>query len=170
MPLDCKRRWVHKPRKQLHFLERLTSFDSISRNFRAGIEDEDVKKSLFIYCQIKVGQRDGGRQGCCLCCGGVEVVFFFFFDWLPLLSAVCVKHGAEKQKKRKTKLTTRTSGWQHSANHNWVCAELQPMREERAREHCMLVGRLEEIGCVAVGGRGHESQQCQSKPDELPAA
>lgn len=44
------------------------------------------------------------------------------------------------------------------------------MGKERAREHCMLVGRLEEIGCVAVGGRGRESQPCQSKPDELPAA
>lgn len=44
------------------------------------------------------------------------------------------------------------------------------MGEEGAREQCMLVGRLEEIGCVAVGGRGHESQQCQSKPGELPAA
>lgn len=44
------------------------------------------------------------------------------------------------------------------------------MGEQRAREQCMLVGRLEEIGCVAVGGRGHESQQCQSKPDEPPAA
>lgn len=44
------------------------------------------------------------------------------------------------------------------------------MREQGAREQCMLVGRLEEIGCVAVGGRGHESQQCQSKPDEPPAA
>lgn len=26
--------------------------------------------------------------------------FFFSFDWLPFLSAVCVKHGAEKQKKQ----------------------------------------------------------------------
>lgn len=78
MLLDCKRRLVRKPRKQLNVLERLTSFDSISRNFRAGIEEEDVKKSLFIYCQISVEQRDGGRQGCCLHCGGVEVVFFFF--------------------------------------------------------------------------------------------
>lgn len=78
MSLDCKRRLTQKPHKQLNFLERLTSFDSISRNFRAGIEDEDVKKSLFICCQISVEQRDGGRQDCCLCCGGVEVVFFFF--------------------------------------------------------------------------------------------
>lgn len=44
------------------------------------------------------------------------------------------------------------------------------MGEERAREHCMLAGRLEEIGCVAVGGRGRGSQQCQGKPDELPTA
>lgn len=44
------------------------------------------------------------------------------------------------------------------------------MGEEGAREQCVLAGRLEEIGCVAVGGRGHESQQCQGKPDELPAA
>lgn len=103
MPLDCKRRLVHKPRKQLHFLERLTSFDSISRNFRAGIEDEDVKKSLFIYCQIKVGQRDGGRQGCCLCCGGVEVVFFFLWLAPSSLSCVCKTWGGEtKKKKNKT--------------------------------------------------------------------
>lgn len=44
------------------------------------------------------------------------------------------------------------------------------MGEKGAREQCVLAGRLEEIGCVAVGGRGHESQQCQGKPDELPAA
>lgn len=102
MSLDYKRRLAHKSRKQLNIPERLTSIDSISRNLRAGIEEEDVKKSLFIYGQISVEQRDGGRQGCCLCCGGVEVVFFFF-DWLPFLSAVCVKHGAEKQKKKKKK-------------------------------------------------------------------
>lgn len=44
------------------------------------------------------------------------------------------------------------------------------MGVKRAREQCVLAGRLEEIGCVAVGGRGQESQQCQGKPDELPAA
>lgn len=44
------------------------------------------------------------------------------------------------------------------------------MGGKRAREQCVLAGRLEEIGCVAVGGRGQESQQCQGKPDELPAA
>lgn len=44
------------------------------------------------------------------------------------------------------------------------------MGEKRAREQCVLAERLEEIGCVAVGGRGPESQQCQGKPDELPAA
>lgn len=44
------------------------------------------------------------------------------------------------------------------------------MGQKRAREQCVLAGRLEEIGCVAVGGRGHWSQQCQSKPDELLAA
>lgn len=44
------------------------------------------------------------------------------------------------------------------------------MGQKRAREQCVLAGRLEEIGCVAVGGRGHGSQQCQSKLDELPAA
>lgn len=51
-----------------------------------------------------------------------------------------------------------------------MCADPQPMGGERAREQCVLAGRLEEIGCVAVGGRGQESQQCQGKPDELPAA
>lgn len=44
------------------------------------------------------------------------------------------------------------------------------MGGKRAREQCVLAVRLEEIGCVAVGGRGQESQQCQGKPDELPAA
>lgn len=44
------------------------------------------------------------------------------------------------------------------------------MGGEGAREQCMPAGRLEEIGCVAVGGRGRESQQCQGKPDELPSA
>lgn len=34
------------------------------------------------------------------------------------------------------------------------------MGVKRAREQCMHVGRLEEIGCVAVGGRGLGSQQC----------
>ena len=44
------------------------------------------------------------------------------------------------------------------------------MGVQRAREQCVLAGRLEEIGCVAVGGRGRASQQCQGKPDELPSA
>lgn len=44
------------------------------------------------------------------------------------------------------------------------------MGKKRAREQCMFAERLEEIGCVAVGGRGLQSQQCQGKPDELPAA
>lgn len=92
---------------------------------------------------------------------------FFFSDWLLFLSAVCVKHGEEK--KRKTNLTTRTRGWQHSANHSRVCAEPQPIGGQGAREQCVLVRRLEEMGCVAVGGRGHQSQQCQGKPGELPA-
>lgn len=50
-----------------------------------------------------------------------------------------------------------------------MCAALWPIGKQGAREQCVLAGRLEEIGCVAVGGRGSESQQCQSKPDEPPA-
>lgn len=44
------------------------------------------------------------------------------------------------------------------------------MEEQATREQCVVAGRLEEIGCVAVGGRGRGSQQCQGKPDELPSA
>lgn len=44
------------------------------------------------------------------------------------------------------------------------------MGEQGAREQCVLAARLEEIGCVAVGGRGPGSQQCQGKPDEPPSA
>lgn len=44
------------------------------------------------------------------------------------------------------------------------------MVEQRAREQCVPAGLLEEIGCVAVGGRGRESQQCRGKPDELLSA
>ncbi len=44
------------------------------------------------------------------------------------------------------------------------------MAGQGAREQCVLAERLEEIGCVAIGGRGRESQQCRGKPDELPSA
>lgn len=72
----------------------------------------------------------------------------FFSDWVR--SQLCVKHG---RRKRKTKLTTHTGGWQHATNEKQMCVRLQPMGEETTREHCMVAGRLEEIGCVAVGGR-----------------
>lgn len=80
------------------------------------------------------------------------------------------EEGEGEKKKRITKLTTRKGGWQHSTNHERACEELQPMGEQKAREQCVLAGRLEETGCVVVGGRGHRSQQCQGKPDELPSA
>lgn len=119
----------------------------------------------FFVVKASIKQRNGGSQCCRLFRGMAEVVFFF--DWLPFLSAVCVKHW--EGKKRKTKPTTHTGGWQHSAYCNPVCAELRPMEGKKTREQCMFAGRLEEIGCVAVGGRGRESQQCQCKPDELPS-
>ena len=132
-----------------------------------------MSKCHFFSCQSQCRtKRRRFASAARLCWDRVEL---FFSDWLPFLSAVCVKHGEERQKnkkkkKRKTKLTTRTGGWQHPANRNCVCAELQPMEEQGAREQCVFPGRLEEIGCVAAGGRGPESQQCQGKPDELPSA
>lgn len=41
-------------------------------------------------------------------CTGEGLRSFFFSDWLPFLSAVCVKHGEEKTEKKKKNKTHNT--------------------------------------------------------------
>lgn len=89
----------------------------------------EILKCDFFVVKASVEQRDGGCLCCCLYRGRVEVVFFS--DWLPFLSAVCVKHGEEKKKKNKTHNTHRRVATL-SQSQLCVCGGLANWKEERA--------------------------------------
>lgn len=96
-----------------------------------------------------------------------SLLFFSTTRTGSLFSLSCVSKTGGGEKKEKQNSQRAPGGWQHSANRKGVCAASRPIGGRRARGQCVLSGRLEETGCVAVGGRGLASQQCQSKPSEL---
>lgn len=91
-------------------------------------------------CLSKPVQNKGTAVARAAACTGVGLRSLFFSDWLPFLSAVCVKHGAEKKKRKTNSQHAPAGGNTQPITIECVGSSNQWESRERVNSACSLTG------------------------------